>query len=78
MLQPMARQSFAASRIPRCSRRPAHRLTVDGSGENGWFVQLLPRCWLVAELSTHCSETFSFVGRRGELVLDLDFNGGGS
>ena len=32
-LQPVARQSFAASRVPRCSKRPPHRRTVDGSGD---------------------------------------------
>jgi hypothetical protein len=32
-LQPLACQSFAASRVPNCSKRPAHRRTVDGSGD---------------------------------------------
>jgi hypothetical protein len=32
-LQPTACQSFAASRDPTCSRRPAQRRTVDGSGD---------------------------------------------
>jgi hypothetical protein len=32
-LQPVACQSFAANRIPRCSKRPAQRRTVDGSGD---------------------------------------------
>jgi len=32
-LQPVACQTFAASRVPNCSRRPAHRRTVDGSGD---------------------------------------------
>jgi hypothetical protein len=31
--QPIARQRMVATRVPRCSKRPAHRLTVDGSGE---------------------------------------------
>jgi hypothetical protein len=31
--QPAACQSFAASRVPRCIKRPAHRRTVDGSGD---------------------------------------------
>ena len=32
-LQPTACQSFAASRVPTRSKRPAHRRTVDGSGD---------------------------------------------
>jgi hypothetical protein len=32
-LQPAACQSFADSRVPNCSKRPAHRRTVDGSGD---------------------------------------------
>jgi hypothetical protein len=32
-LQPVAGQSFAASRVPECNKRRAQRRTVDGSGD---------------------------------------------
>ena len=50
-LQPTACQSFAASRVPRCSKRPAHRLTVDGSGDrdasatSGMDRSQVPSAW---------------------------------
>jgi len=52
MREPVTCQSMVASRVPRCSKRPAHRLTVDGSGDRDAsatfpgairFVQQLPR-----------------------------------
>src|SRR3954453_10525853 len=32
-LQPIASQNFAASKVPRCSKRVAHRRTVEASGD---------------------------------------------
>ena len=51
ILQPVARQNSVASRVPRCSRRSAHRRTVDGPGErdasaiSGIDRSQLPSAW---------------------------------
>ncbi len=50
-LQLVACQSFAISRVPRFSKRPAHRRTVDGSGDrdtsatSGTDRSQLPSAW---------------------------------
>jgi hypothetical protein len=50
-LQPVARQSVVARRVARHSSRPAHRLTVDGSGDrdasamSGMDRSQVPSAW---------------------------------